>query len=249
MAAHSSVTAGDRDDCAKTQDTHNAHFLPGNQTMNDIITTIFGLFSRFGYGAIFAGVMLDNAGFPVPGELVLLITGSMVASGEFSYLPAVCVAAFGALLSDSLWYLAGRAGSKRLLGLYCKLSFGSTACLARTEFNLSRFGARSLIYARFVPGYRTFAAPMAGMAGVPYRQFALYDGIGALLWAALGVWIGHQFAAQFNQVAVHLESVRTIVIYLVGAGLLLFFLIKLLVRRRHGRAVIEVKTQEDEVQA
>lgn len=213
--------------------------------MNDIVTTIYDLFSRFGYSAIFTGVMLDNAGFPVPGELILLITGSMVASGEFSYLPTVPVAASGALLSDSLWYLAGRSGSRRLLHLYCRLSFGSVACLARTEHNLSRFGARSLVYARFVPGYRTFAAPMAGMSGLSYRQFALYDGIGALLWAASGVWLGDQFAAQFSQVAEHLDNVRALVIYLTGAGLLLFFLIKLLVRHRHGRAVIEIKTQEN----
>lgn len=209
--------------------------------MNDFVTTLYNLFSHYGYSAIFAGVMLDNAGFPVPGELVLLITGSMVASGDFNYLSAVSVAAVGALLSDSLWYLAGRHGSTRLLGLYCKLSFGSTACLARTELNLSRFGSRSLIYARFVPGYRTFAAPMAGMSGVPYRQFALYDGIGAVLWAALGIGVGQHFAEQLSRMIDHLESMRIVIIYMAGAGLLLFFLIKLLVRHRHGGAHIDTR--------
>lgn len=211
--------------------------------MKQIIDHIYSLFDRFGYAAVFVGVMLDNAGFPVPGELILLITGSLVANHSLSFVPAVIAAAAGALLSDSCWYLAGRLGSRRLIGLYCRVSLGSTACLARTERNLSHFGSASLIYARFVPGFRTFAAPMAGMSGISYPLFALYDGIGALLWATLGVATGSIFAHQFALIADRLEDVRAIFIYLAATGLLLFLLMKWLVRRIHGRAEIEAQTE------
>ena len=204
--------------------------------MNDIVELIYSLFARFGYGAIFFGVMLDNAGFPVPGELVLLIVGSLVDRGEFAIVPAVLVAATGALLSDSVWYFAGRLGSRRLIHLYCRVSFGSTACLIKTERNLTRFGPRSLIYARFIPGFRTFAAPMAGMSGVSYLRFALYDGIGALLWASLGVGIGAVFAQRIMHIVAGFQDAQLIIVYLAASGLLLFLLMKWLVRRRHGRA-------------
>lgn len=210
--------------------------------MNEIVELIYSLFRRFGYGALFFGVMLDNAGFPIPGELVLLFAGSLVANGEFSMAPAVIIAAAGALLSDSGWYFAGRLGSKRLIRLYCQVSFGSTACLAKTERNLARFGPLSLLYARFIPGFRTFAAPMAGMSGVPYRWFALYDGIGALLWATLGIWTGSVFAREFALVAGRFKDVQLILVYLAVTGLLMFVLMKWLVRRRHGRAEIVSKT-------
>ena len=134
--------------------------------MNELVELIYSLFGRFGYGALFFGVMLDNAGFPIPGELVLLFAGSLVANGDFSLAPAVIIAAAGALLSDSGWYFAGRLGSKRLIRLYCRVSFGSTTCLTRTETNLARFGPRSLIYARFIPGFRTFAGPRTGLNGI-----------------------------------------------------------------------------------
>lgn len=104
---------------------------------------IFSWFDQFGYLAIFIGVMLDNAGFPIPGEIVTLLTGSMVAEGRFAYLPAVLVATLGAVLSDSIWYFAGRSGSQRFIAVYCRASFGSPACLARTERNLSRLAASS----------------------------------------------------------------------------------------------------------
>jgi membrane protein DedA with SNARE-associated domain len=201
---------------------------------------IFSWFDQFGYLAIFVGVMLDNAGFPIPGEIVTLLTGNMVAEGHFAYLPAVFFASLGAVLGDSLWYFAGRTGSRRFMAVYCRVSFGSTACIARTERNLSRFGARSLIYARFVPGFRTFAAPMAGMAGVTYRLFLLYDGIGALLWAALWIGLGTYFAQNVATFIDRLENSRLIVLYLAGSLLLLFLLIKWIVRRRHGAATLAI---------
>jgi membrane protein DedA with SNARE-associated domain len=205
---------------------------------------IYSLFSSFGYSAILLGVMLDNAEFPVPGELILLITGSLVAHGDFSIVPAVITAASGAVLSDTGWYFAGRLGSKRLMHLYCRVSFGSTACVARTERNLARFGPRSLIYARFIPGFRTFAAPVAGISGVPYRRFALYDGIGALLWAAFGIGAGSVFAREFTLLADRFRDVELIFAYLAATGLCLFILVKWLVRRRHGRAEIVLETED-----
>lgn len=211
--------------------------------MSEVVHTIYSLFGRFGYAAIFFGVMLDGAGIPIPGELVLLLTGSLVADGKFAFAAAVAAAAAGALASDSTWYFIGRLGSRRLIALYCRVSFGSTACLASTERNLARFGPRSLMYARFVPGFRTFAAPMAGMSGVPYRRFVLYDGIGALLWATLGVASGALFADQLTDLVQGLESVQETFVYVAAAGLLLFILMKWLVRRRHGRARIEVSAE------
>jgi membrane protein DedA with SNARE-associated domain len=210
--------------------------------VTEIAALIYSLFARYGYGALFVGVMLEAVGFPIPGELVLLFTGSMVASQEFSMGPAVIIAASGALLSDSGWYFAGRFGSKRLISLYCRVSFGSTACLARTERNLARFGPRSLIYARFIPGFRTFAAPMAGMSGVPFRLFALYDGIGALLWATLGIWTGAVLADELVPIVGRFKDTHLIFVLLAAMGLLMFILVKWFVRLRHGRAEIVVKS-------
>lgn len=213
--------------------------------METLATSIFTLFLLYGYVAVFVGVMLDNAGFPVPGELILLLTGSLVASGDLAYAPAVAVAATGALLSDFLWYYTGRRGSRRIIQLYCKFSFGSGACMARTEHHLAHFGPRSLLYARFIPGFRTFAAPMAGMSGVSRRQFLLFDGLGALLWAALGVGIGSLFADKVTAIIGVLENSKVVMLYLVASLFLLYVLSKWLVRHRHGAARLPISVKFD----
>lgn len=206
--------------------------------MDGIVELIYSLFGRFGYGALFFGVMLDNLGIPIPAELVLIFAGSLVAQGDFSILLAIIVAACGAFLSDSAWFFAGRIGARRLIQLYCRISFGSTACMARTQSNLMRFGPRSLLYARFIPGFRTFASPMAGMSGMRYRWFALYAGIGALLWSSLGVWTGYLFAREFTLIVGGFKDVQFAFVYLAAAGLFMFVLMKWFIRRLHGRAQI-----------
>jgi len=220
--------------------------------MNDITTQILAFFLRFGYGSVFVGVMLDNLGLPIPGELVLILTGYTVESGAFAFAPAVLAAATGAVVSDSAWYFAGRWGSTRFIKLYCKCSFGSRGCVEATERNLRRFGASSLIYARFIPGFRTFAAPMAGMSGVPYWAFLLFDGIGAVLWASLGVTTGIVFAREIPALAGRIEDSRQLLFFLAAGAIVLFLLLKWWMRQRHGRAELatiearipELKQQE-----
>lgn len=206
--------------------------------VDGIVELIYSLFGRFGYGALFFGVMLDNLGIPIPAELVLMFAGSLVAQGSFAIVPAIVIAASGAFLSDSAWFFAGRLGSRRLIQLYCRVSFGSTACLARTETKLARFGPRSLLYARFIPGFRTFASPMAGISGMPYRWFALYAGIGALLWSSLGVCTGYVFAREFTLLVGRFRDVQFALVYVAAAGLLMFVLMKWFIRRLHGRAQV-----------
>lgn len=215
--------------------------------MNEFTAFLFGLFAHYGYIAVFVGVMLTNAGVPMAGELTLLVAGSVLATGHLDFTTTILIAASAALLSDSLWYAVGRMGSARLIGLYCKVSFGSTACVAKTADTLVRFGPRSLILARFVPGFRTFAAPMAGMSNLGYIRFVLYDGIGALLWAGVVVTAGWWFAHRLASLVGQIENVRLAVLWLGGGGLLLFVLMKLWIRHFHGAAQLGHVPDEESV--
>ncbi|MDX8380452.1 MAG: DedA family protein [Gallionella sp.] len=210
--------------------------------MKDFVNYLFVLFSQYGYGAVFFGVLLDIVGIPLAGELTLLLTGSMVANGALGWMPSVLVASSAALLNDSIWYGVGRLGAVRLVRIYCRLSFGSTACLMRTEGMLARFGPRSLLFARFVPGFRTFAAPISGISNLPIKKFIFYDGVGALLWSGVGVVLGALLVNKINNIVNHMEQARHVVLALVVVLLTLFILMKIWVRVRHGKAKILTQT-------
>lgn len=207
--------------------------------MHEFTTFLFGLFAHYGYIAVFVGVMLTNAGVPMAGELTLLVAGSILATGHLDFAATLLVGAGAALLNDSLWYAIGRMGSVRLIGLYCKVSFGSTACVAKTADTLTRFGPRSLILARFIPGFRTFAAPMAGMSGLGYGRFTLFASIGALLWAGVVVSAGWWFAHRLASLVGQIDNVQLAVLWLGSGGLLLFVLMKMWIRYLHGAARLD----------
>lgn len=207
--------------------------------MHEFTAFLFGLFAYYGYVAVFAGVMLTNAGVPMAGELTLLVAGSILASGHLEFAPTLLVGACAALLNDSLWYGIGRMGSIRLIGLYCRVSFGSTACVAKTADSLTRFGPKSLILARFIPGFRTFAAPMAGMSKLDFGRFVFYAGVGALLWAGVVVSAGSWFAHRLANLVGQIDNVRLATLALAGGGLLLFVLMKLWIRWLHGTARLD----------
>lgn len=86
---------------------------------------------------------------------------------------------------------------------------------------------------------------MAGMPGVSYRSFVLYDGLGAVLWATLGIWTGSAFAHELERMIGRFKDAQLMLAYLAGAALLLFILVKWLVRRRHGRAEIVMVSDID----
>lgn len=204
--------------------------------MKELASQVVALFSQYGYGAVFVGVMLDNAGIPLAGELTLLLGGSLVLGGNLQWLPAVLTATAAALLSDSFWYAAGRLGSARMLKLYCHFSFGSCACMEKTENMLAHFGPRSLLFARFVPGFRTFAPIMAGISGLSYGKFLLFDGIGSLLWSSTMVTVGMLVADRLYQVFAQMESARSALLTLAGLALLIYAGMKIRTRLRHGKA-------------
>ena len=78
---------------------------------------ILNLFSLYSYWIIFFGILLDNAGLPIPGELFLLLAGALAGNGGMDLTTSIIVAVAGAVSGDSLAYLVGRLGGRRLIDL------------------------------------------------------------------------------------------------------------------------------------
>src|ERR1019366_4086227 len=69
----------------------------------------------------------------------------------------------------------------------------ATTCVAKTEGYFSRRGAETLLFAKFVPGLSTVAAPIAGQTGMSYPRFLLYDLSGTLVWSMCFLSVGRFF--------------------------------------------------------
>ncbi len=170
------------------------------------MTYLLDLLGTYGVFAVFAWVLLEQAGIPVPAYPVLMVAGSMAAAGQL-HLPWLVVAAvLACLIADYGWYLAGSRFGGRVLRLICKLSLTPDSCVNQTESVFDRWGPRSLIVAKFVPGFASVATAMAGATQVKRTAFLAYDAVGASLWAGAGLALGWLFAPAVGMLLTTLES-------------------------------------------
>ena len=155
--------------------------------------TVRLLIGHFGYLVLIVGVLAENMGLPLPGEVLIVLTAYMAADLHLSPVKLVMAAALGAFLGDAFAYAVGRKGGNRLINLYCKATLCPRQCAENTARLFGRFGLLSVALARFFPGIRAVAAPAAGMMKMNWRKFAVSDGLGSLLWATVFVTGGRFF--------------------------------------------------------
>ncbi|MEY2644064.1 MAG: hypothetical protein RLZZ124_346 [Cyanobacteriota bacterium] len=142
------------------------------------------LLGRWGYLVIFAAMLLENAGLPLPGETVTLLGGYAAGSGQLNLAGVMLAAAGGAVLGDNLGYWVGRRWGWGLLLRVGRLLRQPPEQLEVLRDRFLRHAGLSVFLGRFVAVLRVLAGPMAGAVAMPYRRFLLCNLAGAVLWAA-----------------------------------------------------------------
>jgi membrane protein DedA with SNARE-associated domain len=156
---------------------------------------------RHPYGALFTIVLLEQLGLPLPALPVLMAAGALAGMDRIDLLPALALSIAAAVLADLVWYEAGRLRGGRILNLLCRISLEPDSCVRRTEETFGRYGPRTLIVAKFIPGLSTVAPPLAGVFRMRRAPFVMFDGAGALLWAGAGLVFGYMFSDQLERLA------------------------------------------------
>jgi membrane protein DedA with SNARE-associated domain len=180
---------------------------------------------HWGYGVIFAAMLLENAGLPLPGETVTLLGGYAAGSGQLHVLGVIGAAASGAILGDNLGYWVGRWAGWSFLLRVGGLLRQSPEQMERLRASFLRHAGKSVLLGRFVAVLRVIAGPMAGAVGMPYRRFLLCNATGACLWAITMVslaWLGGRWIP-FERM------VKSVVEF--GLGALLLLVVTLLLPR------------------
>ena len=97
------------------------------------------------------------------------------------------------IIADTIWFALGRRYGNSVLKLLCRLSFEASTCVSKTEGYFTRRGPVTLLFAKFVPGLSTVAAPIAGQTGMPYPRFLAWDLAGSLIWGETFILAGRFF--------------------------------------------------------
>lgn len=194
------------------------------------------LLQRWGYGVIFLGMLLENAGLPLPGETLTLLGGYAAGSGQLHLGGVIGAAASGAVLGDNLGYWVGRRAGWGLILWVGGLLRRSPEQMESLRLQFLRHAVASVLLGRFVAVLRVLAGPMAGAVGMAWRRFFLANLAGALLWAGTMVslaWLGGRWLP-FERMVKSVVEFGLGALLLVGLSLLLPRLIERLENRWPG---------------
>jgi membrane protein DedA with SNARE-associated domain len=153
----------------------------------DIEALLTGVSPAVVYVLVGLVISLESMGIPLPGE-VILVSSALLASRHALDVSPVWVAAAatcGAILGDSLGYLAGRRWGVRLfqmLGRRFPRHAGPDQ-LGYAGHMFTRYGVWAVFFGRFVALLRIFAGPLAGALRMSYRRFLTANALGGLVWA------------------------------------------------------------------
>ena len=127
--------------------------------------------------------------------------GALVGAGKMSVVTALLVPVAASLPPDLAWYYLGRMKGGKVLGFLCLMSLEPDSCVRDTENLFHRHGPRTLLLAKFIPGFSTVARPLAGIVGMGAATFLFYDTVGTLIWAGLSTGVGALFSNQLERIA------------------------------------------------
>ncbi|WP_406639420.1 DedA family protein [Amycolatopsis sp. WGS_07] len=131
-------------------------------------------------------VMVESLGIPLPGEIVL-VSAALLASSHSGLNPLWIgvLATAGAIIGDSIGYLIGRKGGKRLFawaGRKFPKHFGPDH-IASAEKMFHKRGMWAVFFGRFVAVLRILAGPLAGSLNMHYPRFLIANALGGIVWA------------------------------------------------------------------
>ena len=155
---------------------------------------------QYGYWAVGAALLLENAGIPVPGETILLLASFLAYSEHDLRLPwIILVATIAATLGDNLGFALGYYGGRPLLLRYQSLFRIKSTAIHRGEDLFAKYGATTVFFARFVFGMRILAGPMAGVLRMSWRRFLVFNFLGAVVWVSVISSAGYLFGRHWNR--------------------------------------------------
>jgi membrane-associated protein len=152
-------------------------------------------------------------GFFLPGDSLLVTAGIFAKAGYLSLPWLLVLGSICAIAGDQLGYLIGYKAGQALYNRPDSLFF-KKAHLIRTREFYEKYGAKTIVIARFVPIVRTFAPVVAGIGQMEYKTFVSYNVVGGLLWINSMSLLGYTLASAVPDIEKRIHKVIIVVIFL-----------------------------------
>ena len=203
--------------------------LPG------VLHTLEPTLNHYGYLAVVALVLIEDFGVPVPGETVLILAAVYAGAGRLNIVLVALLGFLGALLGDNIGFAIGHFGGRPLAERYGRYIFLTRERLEKATSFFERHGGKIIIVARFIEGLRQANGIIAGISGLRWTRFLVFNAIGAALWVAVWTSVGYFSGSHID--TIYADATRYDKYLLVALALVVAAYVALRIRRaRRTRA-------------
>jgi membrane protein DedA with SNARE-associated domain/rhodanese-related sulfurtransferase len=203
----------------------------------------------YGLWVVFFSVLLDQGGLPTPSYAPMIVTAALAIEAHQPLWPILAVGTLGALVADIAWFAGGRRYGAQLLRLMCRISLSPDSCVGTTRRIYERFGAPSLILAKYIPGFAAVSTTLAGQAGTRWPRFLVFDFLGAVLWVSGALILGAVFHEAVEAVLTTLEALGHIALAMLLLAVALFMAFKWWQRHRFLREIRMTRISSDDLRS
>jgi membrane protein DedA with SNARE-associated domain len=208
--------------------SETAKHLPG--VLRDLEPTL----NHYGYLAVFALVAIEDFGVPLPGETALLLGAVYAGAGRLNIVLVALLGFLGATVGDNVGFAIGHFGGRRLLDRYGRFVLLTPARVVKAREFFDRHGGKVIVIARFIEGLRQANGIIAGISGMHWTRFLLFNAIGAALWVSVWATIGYVSGNHID--SVYADATRYGTFLVIGSAVALSALSVLRLRRARASA-------------
>jgi membrane protein DedA with SNARE-associated domain len=207
----------------------NPPALPG------FLNSIAPLLQHYGLLAIGLLILVEDFGVPAPGETILIAGSIYAGAGRLNIVAVGLVAFIAAITGDNIGFAIGHFGGRALALRWGKYVFLTKERLDKAEAFFDRRGAIVITFARFVEGLRQANGIIAGITGMHWLRFLIFNAIGAALWVGTWVTAGY-FAGNYIGTIYHYVNLYSYYVLIALGVLILGYIFWHLRKRRRRRA-------------
>ena len=213
---------------------------------------ILGIVAHHGYAVTAIVLFLAASGIPLPTSIVLLGAGAAAAHGPLHLWILLPLTWFAAVAGDTVLYCGGKYTGWWLLSGLCRMSPNPENCIFRSAEYFYRRGPKTLLFAKFVPGLSSMAAPLAGSLNMRLARFLRMDAVGCLLYVSVWMLPGFLFSRFINDIVRYVQAFGHVVgicVLLLVATYATMYLIARIRNRKYNRiARVSASTLHERLQ-
>jgi len=203
--------------------------------------------AKHGDAVLFFWVFAGQLGIPLPAAPFLLAVGALTEEGWMNLHRPMVWGIVASLVANVFWYWIGRRKGIAVISLVCRISINPDSCVRKTSGLFSRYGAPSLLVARFIPGFNAIAPPLAGVFRMNFLSFLFYDGLGAGLWVGVFVGLGYLFRDQIEELFLYAQRMGIFLAVILIGILAVFLFWKYTQRRKFLRQLLMARITPEEL--